>query len=100
MHVVVNRLPIKAGADWAEMAAKVDAFAASVRQHHPMMLTALLTRVSDTEAMFVIIFDDEETMRHFSSTVAAPWFADNMRSYLSGPVSRSVAQVIAGFAGG
>jgi hypothetical protein len=39
-------------------------------------------------------------MKHVSSNVAAPWFADNIRPYLSGPVSRSAAAVIAGFVGG
>jgi hypothetical protein len=100
MHAVVNHLPIKPDADWAEMAAKFEAFAAGVRKDHPRLLTALLTKVSDAEAIFIGLYDDEETMKHVSSNVAAPWFADNIRPYLSGPVSRSAAAVIAGFVGG
>lgn len=96
MHAVVNHLPIKPDADWAEIAAKFDAFARDVRARHAAMNTAVLTKVSDTEAIFIGIYDDPQTMQEVSSNVAAPWFAENIRPYLAGQANRSSGVVIAG----
>jgi hypothetical protein len=96
MHVVVNHLPIKADADWAEMAAKFNAFGVRLRDEFPKTRVAVMTKASQSEAILVIVFEDEATMKHVSSNVAAPWFAENIRCYLSGAVSRSAGEVIAG----
>jgi hypothetical protein len=98
MHTVVNHLPIKPEADWAEMASKFDAFVGEVRAAFPTIRTAQLLKASDAEAIVVITYEDEPTMRHVSSSVAAPWFAEHIRPYLSAPVNRSVGEMIAGFA--
>ncbi len=96
MYAVVNHLPFKPDADWADIAGKFDAFQRDVRARFPAMNTAVLTKVSDTEGIFVGIYDDADTMQHVSSQVAAPWFAENIRSYLSGQVNRSAGVVVAG----
>jgi hypothetical protein len=96
MHAVINHLPIKADADWGDIAAKFDAFARDVRARFPAMNTAVLTKASETEAIFIGIYDDPQTMQEVSSNVAAPWFAENIRPYLAGQANRSSGIVIAG----
>jgi hypothetical protein len=97
MHAVVNHLPFKPDADWAEIARRFAAFAADTRAKYPKLNTAVLTKVSNTEGIFVGIYDDAETMQHVSANVAGPWFAENIRQYLAGQTSRSIAEVVAGF---
>jgi hypothetical protein len=96
MHAVVNHLPIRADADWAVIAARFEAFAKDVRAKFAAMNTAVLVKASDTEAIFVGVYDDPETAQHVSSNVAAPWFAENIRPFLSGQANRSLGPVIAG----
>jgi hypothetical protein len=54
-----------------------------------------IVRVSDTEAISLAFFRTREALDDFSSKVAGPWFAENVRPYLGGPVQRSVGEVIA-----
>ena len=96
MYAVVNHLPIRPGANWNELAAKFGAFEAATRQAHPDLLSANVIRASDTEAILVIVYRDRQSLDEISKSVAAPWFAENVRPYLSGPVSRSVGEIIAG----
>jgi hypothetical protein len=96
MNAVVNHLQINPDADWGEIAQKFDAFAKDVRGRFPAMTTAVLTRMSENEAVFIGIYEDPETMRKVSSEVAAPWFTENMRQYLSGQTHRKAGEVIAG----
>ena len=100
MYAVVNHLPVRPDADWADIAAKFQAFADGVAANFPQMRTAALTRVSDSEMIFVGVYADQATADHVSSNVAAPWFAENIRKYLAGPANRSAGTVIAGFARG
>lgn len=99
MYAVVNHLPIKLDADWQDIAAKFSAFAAATGKAFPQLKTAVLLRASDTEAIFMGVYLDKETMEHVSSNVAAPWFAENIRPYLAGPAMRSAGKVVSGFAG-
>jgi hypothetical protein len=96
MHAVVNHLPLKPGSDWDKMISLFDPFFAEVRRQHPRMKAALLLRAGDAEAIFVGVYEDLETMRHVSSNVAAPWFAENIRPFLGGPAQRTEAPVVAG----
>lgn len=96
MHAVVNHLPFKPDSDWGDIARKFEAFAEDVRARFPAMNTAVLTKVSETEGIFIGIYDDPETMQNVSSNVAAPWFAENIRPYLAGQVNRSSGIVVAG----
>ena len=89
MNAVVNHLPIKDGADWRELAAKFTAFELATRQTHPDLMAPTLIRVSDNDAVPCIVYRDRQS-------VAAPWFAENVRPYLAGPVSGSVGEIIAG----
>jgi hypothetical protein len=97
MHTVVNHLPIKPGADWAEIARLFGGFADGVKAKYEGMVVALLHKVSDTEALFVGVYTDPATMQEVSSNVAAPWFAEHIRPFLAGPANRSSGESIAGF---
>lgn len=96
MHAVVNHLPIRADANWSELAARFDAFEAATRHAHPDLISASLIRAGDTEAILVVVYRDRQSLDEISKAVAAPWFAENVRPYLSGRVSRSVGEIIAG----
>jgi hypothetical protein len=94
MHAVVNHLPIKAGIDWSALAAKVDAFNADIE--HADFRGLSLIKVSDTEAIVLVLFANLPTLQALSKDVAAPWFAEHVRPLLAGPVSRSVGEIVAG----
>ena len=98
MHAIVNHLPIKDGADWADIAAKFDTFVAEMRAAHPEFKSVLVLKVDDHEAILVVTYTDRELLDRLSKEVAGPWFAENIRPYLAGPVSRSVGEVVAGSA--
>lgn len=98
MHFVVNHLPIRADADWAEMARRFGDFAAGLKVSRPGVTSALLLRAGEEEAIVIVGYADLATLKDVSSNVAAPWFAENIRPYLSGPAARSVGEVLAGFA--
>jgi hypothetical protein len=94
MHAVVNHLPIKSDTDWAALATKVDAFNALI--DHPDFRGLSMIRSGANEAIILVLFSSRPSLDEVSSKVAAPWFAENMRPYLSGPVSRSVGEIVAG----
>jgi hypothetical protein len=94
MHAVINHLPIKPDADWATLNGKVEAFNASVA--HPDFHGLSLIRASDNEAIVLVLFASRPALDQISRDIAAPWFAENIRPYLAGPVSRSVGEVVAG----
>ena len=98
MHAVVNHLPMKPDADWADIAAKFGKFAAETKKAFPKLKTAVVMRASDTEGIFMGVYEDRETAEHVSANVAGPWFAENIRKYLAGPANRSSGPVIAGLA--
>jgi hypothetical protein len=98
MFTVINNLPIKADADWEDIAGKFDAFSKDVKERFPASRSAVLTRINDTMVVFVGIYDDMETLEKVSSEIAAPWFAENLRKYMSAKNSRVVGKVIAGYA--
>jgi hypothetical protein len=68
MHTVVNHLPIRPDTDWSEMAARFEAFAADPRGSHPKVRGAQLLKAGDTEAILVIVFEDQATMQHVSGS--------------------------------
>jgi hypothetical protein len=96
VHIIVNHLPIQEGADWTEMAAKIDEFDATARAKVADYRGIALLRVSDTEAILLVRFTNRQVLDEASSKIAAPWFAENMRGYLAGPAARSVGEVVAG----
>jgi hypothetical protein len=50
--------------------------------------------VSDSEAIYIVLFTTREAQDDLSKNVAAPRFAENMMPCLSGPVQRSVGEVV------
>jgi hypothetical protein len=96
MHAIVNHLPIKEDADWTDIATKCEKFAAETRAAHPELQRVIVVKVDDREAILVAIYTDRESLDRLSREVAGPWFAENIRRYLAGPVSRSVGEIIAG----
>jgi len=96
MHAIVNHLPMRDGADWADIAAKFDRFASEMRAAHPEFKSAIVLKVDEHESILVVTYTDRESLDRLSKEVAGPWFAQNIRPYLAGPVSRSVGVIVAG----
>jgi len=96
MHAIVNHLPMRDGADWADIAAKFDRFASEMRAAHPEFKSAIALKVDEHESILVVTYTDRESLDRLSKEVAGPWFAQNIRPYLAGPVSRSVGEIVAG----
>jgi hypothetical protein len=96
MFAVVNHLPIREDADWSEISRRFNDFANGIKPSYPALRTAVVVKVGPGEAVFIGLYDDRATMEHVSANVAAPWFAENIRPFLSGPTARSVGEVIAG----
>ncbi|MGA7971428.1 MAG: hypothetical protein WCA36_01355 [Pseudolabrys sp.] len=94
MHAVVNHLPIKPDADWATLAAKVDAFNATVA--HTDFHGFSLIRAGDNEAIMLALFATRAALDEMSRDLAAPWFGEHVKPYLAGPVSRSTGEIVAG----
>ncbi len=94
MHAIVNHLPIKPDTDWTTLAAKVDAFNASIQ--HPDFRGLSMIRAGDNEAIILVLFATRPALDEVSRNVAGPWFAANVKAHLAGPASRSVGEVTAG----
>ena len=94
MHAVVNHLPIKPDSDWTALTAKVDAFNAMI--DHPDFHGLSTIHARNDAAIFLVLFASPAALDDISHNVAAPWFAENVRPFLAGPVSRSVGEIIAG----
>ena len=93
MHAVINHVPLNPDTDWTALAAKFDAFNAGI--HHPDYRGACIVR-SDNEAILLVLFSTRTALEEVSRNIAAPWFAENVRPLLAGPVSRSVGEIVAG----
>jgi len=96
MHVVINRLPIKPDADWAELGHRIEAFDVIASAASPDYLGISLIRNSDEEATLFVQFANRAELDRVSRDVAAPWFAENIRPFLAGAVNRTVGEVVAG----
>jgi hypothetical protein len=94
MHAVVNKLTLGRPIDDALVRNMEEELGARMRDK-PGFLDARLVRVSDTEAIIIVNFTTREALDDLSRNVAAPWFAENVRPYLAGPVQRSVGEVVA-----
>ena len=97
MHAVVNKLTLAKPIDDA-LLAKLKTFYQGLRDE-PEVVDSMIVSVSDTEAIAIALFHTREGMDRFSREVAAPWFAENVRPYLGGPVSRVVGEVVASVRG-
>ncbi|MBZ9775021.1 hypothetical protein [Mesorhizobium sp. CO1-1-8] len=97
MHAVVNHLQIRPDADWTALSAKVDAFNNFIG--HPDFRGCNMIRASDQEAILVILFRTRDALDDVSRNDAGPWFAENVRPFLAGPVSRAAGEIVAGAMG-
>jgi hypothetical protein len=94
MHAVVNRITLGKPVDDALVRKLEDDLGPRMRAR-PGFVEARLVRVSDTEAIILVLFTTREALDEISKNVAAPWFAEHVRPYLAGPVQRSVGEVVA-----
>ncbi len=96
MHIVVNRFTFIAGADWSKLQEAVDEFQAQVSAQRPEFHGVSLVREGENDAIFLVLFDDLESLNDISRNIAAPWFAEHFKPLLAGPVDRHVGEIVAG----
>src|SRR5262249_49332033 len=94
MHAVVNHPPLKDGTDWVGLARKFDDFNATIA--HPDFRGLSIIRATDTEAILLVLFETRAALADVTRNIAMPWFAENVRPYLAGPVSRHVGEIAGG----
>ncbi len=94
MHAIVNRLTLSKPFD-AEAVRKVEDFLQRTQRENPDFLGGHLVRISDTVVIMLAYYASREALDEISKRVAGPWFAENIRSYLAGPVERQVGEVVA-----
>lgn len=96
MDAVINSFTLKEGTDWPTLAAQVDEFQQRLAGERPEFRGVSLVRVSDTQAILVVLFDDRKSLDDISRDIAVPWFAEHVRPHLAGPVNRQVGEIVAG----
>ena len=97
MFTIVTKLKLARPFD-AEILRRIEQeFFARAKAHNPGFLGAQIVRVSETESIAISFFETQEALDDVSSKIAGPWFAENVRPYLGGPVERSVGEVVARF---
>jgi len=100
MHAVTIRLPFKPDTDWDLVSTKFATFIARTKGDYPKLNTAVLAKVSPTEGIFTVIYDDAETMHHVSSEIAPAWFNGEIKQHLAGNFARTAGVVVAGSVAG
>jgi hypothetical protein len=93
MHAVVNKLTLAKPLDEA-LIQKVESDLVPRMRAQKGFSGMQIVRVTDAEAILLVFFETREALDELSRSVAAPWFADNVRPYLGGPVQRSVGEVV------
>ncbi len=96
MHIVVNRFKLQENANWSALQTQVNDFHRKVSAERAEFKGVSLVRVSDSEAIFLVLFDNLESLNDISRNIAAPLFAEHIRPYLTGPVEPQVGEIIAG----
>ena len=96
MHIVVNHLALQSNVDWTRLETAVEQFQASLSKQRPEFHSVNLVRVSENEAIFLVLFEDLDSLNDISRNIAAPWFAEHFKPVLAGPVERHVGEVVAG----
>lgn len=97
MFTIVTKLKLAKPLD-AELLRRIEQeFFTRAKAHNPGFLGAQVVRVSETESIALSFFETQEALDDVSSKIAGPWFAENVRPYLGGPVERSVGEVVARF---
>jgi hypothetical protein len=93
MHAIVNSMKLARPLD-DELLHKLDEFCPRLREASVGFLGIKIVRVSELEVVMLAFYSSREALDEVSSKIAAPWFAENVRPYLAGPVSRSVGEVV------
>ena len=93
MHAIVNTMKLARPLD-DEILHKIEAEFPRIRQANAGFLGAKIVRVSELEVVLLAFYASREVLDEVSSKIAGPWFAENVRPYLAGPVSRSVGEVV------
>jgi len=96
MHIVVNRFSLTNTVNWPDLQSKVDQLQVRLAAERSDFRGVSLIRVSDTQAIFVVLFDSLEALNDISKNMAAPWFAEHVIPHLDGGVDRQVGEVVAG----
>jgi len=93
MFAVVNKLTFGKPVDEA-LVTKLEQELGPRMCQSPDFIDVKLVSVSDGEAIIIVLFRTQEALEDLSKNIAAPWFSENVMSYLSGPVQRSVGEVV------
>jgi len=94
MHAIVNTLKLARPLDDQILRKVKEEFFPRAREANAGFLGAKLVRVSELEVVVLAFYANREVLDEVSSKIAGPWFAENVRPYLAGPVSRSVGEVV------
>ncbi len=95
MHTIITRLTLTKPLD-AQLLRRIETEVFTrAKEVDAGFLGAQIVQVSDTETVMLVFFASREALDEVSSKVAGPWFAENVRPYLAGPVQRSVGEVVA-----
>jgi len=94
MHAIVNTLKLARPLDDQILRKVKEEFFPRVREANAGFLGSKLVRVSELEVVVLAFYANREVLDEVSSKIAGPWFAENVRPYLAGPVTRSVGEVV------
>jgi len=94
MHAIVNTLKLARPLDAPLLRKIKEEFFPHVREANAGFLGAKIVQVSELEVVLLAFYANREVLDEVSSKIAGPWFAENVRPYLAGPVTRSVGEVV------
>ena len=94
MLAVLNHLELQPDTDWEALGKSFDALCAAVDD--PDLIDASIVQTDDRHGFILVRYKSREAMEAVSKTVAAPWFAENVRPLLAAPASRTVGQIVGG----
>ena len=93
MHAIVNTMKLTQPLP-PELVLKVEQeLVPRLREVDPA-ITLRFVRVTDTDFVMLAFYSNRELLDSISNKIAGPWFGENVRSYLAGPVNRLVGEVI------
>ncbi|HTQ03836.1 MAG TPA: hypothetical protein VMI54_08255 [Polyangiaceae bacterium] len=97
MHTIITKFTLVKPLD-QELLRKVEReLFMRAKELYPGFLGAQLVQLSETETVSLSFFESREALDEVSSKLAGPWFAENVRPLLAGPVQRMVGEVVARF---
>ena len=94
MHAIVNTMKLARPLP-PELLLKIEQeLIPRSRAVDPGLLGLKIVQVTETDYVMLAFYSSREALDTISSKVAGPWFAENVRSYLAGPVNRLVGEVV------